>query len=136
MAVDDPGEDIGEIAQRLNAIELAGLCRQSNYAEVPLSPWRIECASPTVLAGDQPLALGIFLMLKGRSGISEAGRLVEIVRPLRVHMTSAWQARIPSLSRRPRFGAVHAHTASPQFNAKIVQRQFAGLGQPQADNSA
>lgn len=33
VAVDDPREYIGEIAERLNAIDLAGLCRPSNYAE-------------------------------------------------------------------------------------------------------
>ncbi|MBA8905022.1 hypothetical protein HNQ95_000786 [Aminobacter ciceronei] len=33
VAVDDPGEDISEIAERFDTIELAGLCRPSNYAE-------------------------------------------------------------------------------------------------------
>jgi len=33
MAVDDVGEDVGEIGELLDVVELAGLCRPSNYAE-------------------------------------------------------------------------------------------------------
>jgi len=33
MAVDDPGDDVGEIGVRLDPAELAGLCRPANYAE-------------------------------------------------------------------------------------------------------
>jgi hypothetical protein len=33
VAIDDPGEDIGEIAEGLDAVEFAGLCRPPNYAE-------------------------------------------------------------------------------------------------------
>lgn len=34
VSVDDLGEDVGEIAERLDAVELAGLCRTPNYAEL------------------------------------------------------------------------------------------------------
>ena len=33
MPVDDPGEDVREIGERLDIIELGGLCRPANYAE-------------------------------------------------------------------------------------------------------
>ena len=33
MAVDDLGEDFGHIGLRVDAVELAGLCRPPNYAE-------------------------------------------------------------------------------------------------------
>ena len=33
----------------------------------------------------------------------------------------------------PDIGAVHAHPPPLQFDAKLVQRLFAGLGQPRAD---
>jgi hypothetical protein len=33
VAVDDPGEHVGEIAERFGVVELAGLCRTANYAE-------------------------------------------------------------------------------------------------------
>jgi hypothetical protein len=33
MAVDDPGENIREIAERIDVVEFAGLCRPPNYAE-------------------------------------------------------------------------------------------------------
>lgn len=33
MAANDGGERSGQIRQRIDAIELAGLCRTSNYAE-------------------------------------------------------------------------------------------------------
>lgn len=33
----------------------------------------------------------------------------------------------------PDIGAVHAHSTPLQFDAKLIQRQFAGLGPPQAD---
>jgi len=33
MTVDDPGEDVGQIAERVNIVELTGLCRPPNYAE-------------------------------------------------------------------------------------------------------
>lgn len=60
------------------------------------------------------LTLGIVPMLKGRSGTQEAGRLVEIVRPLRVRMASAWQVRIPTApdvreDRQRRFHRLMAH---------------------------
>ncbi|WP_292608138.1 transposase, partial [Mesorhizobium sp.] len=38
-----------------------------------------------------------------------------------------------AIEQTPDIGAVHAQAAPLQFNAKLVQRQFAGLGQPQAD---
>ncbi|BAV50278.1 Putative amino-terminus of transposase for insertion sequence NGRIS-7b [Mesorhizobium loti] len=38
-----------------------------------------------------------------------------------------------ALEQAPDIGAVHAHPALLQFDAKLIQRQFAGLGQPQAD---
>jgi hypothetical protein len=37
------------------------------------------------------------------------------------------------LEQAPDIGAVHAHTTHFKLNAKLIQRQFAGLGQPQAD---
>jgi len=33
MAVDDPGKDVIEIGQRIDMVQLAGLCRPPNYAE-------------------------------------------------------------------------------------------------------
>lgn len=38
-----------------------------------------------------------------------------------------------AIEQAPDIGAVHAHPAHFQFDAKLIQRQFAGLGQPQAD---
>ncbi|KQU80467.1 hypothetical protein ASD12_32575 [Mesorhizobium sp. Root102] len=38
-----------------------------------------------------------------------------------------------ALEQAPDIGAVHAHPAPLQLDAKLIQRQFAGLGQPQAD---
>ena len=54
-------------------------------------------AFPASLAGRRCLALGIVLMLRGCSGIPEAGRLVEIARPWRVRMASALRVQIPSV---------------------------------------
>ncbi|MER9008003.1 transposase [Mesorhizobium sp. M0862] len=36
-----------------------------------------------------------------------------------------------AMEQAPDIGAVHAHTTHLQFDAKLIQRQFAGLGQPQ-----
>ncbi|MER9777121.1 hypothetical protein [Mesorhizobium sp. M0220] len=44
---------------------------------------------PAISTENRSLTLGIVLMLKGRSGIQEVGRLAEIVRPLRVRMHGA-----------------------------------------------
>ncbi len=33
MAVDESGEDVGEIGLWIDSVELAGLCRAPNYAE-------------------------------------------------------------------------------------------------------
>lgn len=33
VAVDDSGENVGEVAHRLDAVELAGLYRPANYAD-------------------------------------------------------------------------------------------------------
>ena len=33
MTVDDPGEGVGEIGQRIDVVEFARLCRSPNYAE-------------------------------------------------------------------------------------------------------
>lgn len=33
VAVDDPREHVGEVAERLDVVQLAGLCRPPNYAE-------------------------------------------------------------------------------------------------------
>lgn len=38
-----------------------------------------------------------------------------------------------AMEQAPDIGAVHAHTTHLQFYAKLIQRQFAGLGQSQAD---
>ncbi|MER9095034.1 hypothetical protein NKI34_29045 [Mesorhizobium sp. M0700] len=46
MTIDDPGEDVSEIAERLDAIELAGLCRPPNYAERLFQSWRHEALCP------------------------------------------------------------------------------------------
>ncbi|ESZ39408.1 transposase [Mesorhizobium sp. L2C066B000] len=36
-----------------------------------------------------------------------------------------------AMEQAPDIGAVHAHTTHLQFDAKLIQRQFAGLGQSQ-----
>jgi hypothetical protein len=33
MIIDDPCQDVGEISERIDVVELAGLCRLPNYAE-------------------------------------------------------------------------------------------------------
>jgi len=33
VAIDNGGERAGQVGQRINSIELAGLCRPANYAE-------------------------------------------------------------------------------------------------------
>ena len=33
VTVDDPDQHVGEVAERLDVVELAGLCRPPNYAE-------------------------------------------------------------------------------------------------------
>ena len=33
MAVDDAGDDVGEVGLRVDGVELASLCRTANYAE-------------------------------------------------------------------------------------------------------
>ncbi|ESY46596.1 hypothetical protein X744_29970 [Mesorhizobium sp. LNJC372A00] len=38
-----------------------------------------------------------------------------------------------AIEQSPDIGAVHAYTTPLQLEAKLIQRQFAGLGQPQAD---
>lgn len=38
-----------------------------------------------------------------------------------------------ALEQAPDIGAVNAHPTHLQFDAKLIQRQFAGLGQSQAD---
>src|ERR1700682_2771134 len=33
MAVDDPGEDVDQVGERIDVVQLTGLCRPPNYAE-------------------------------------------------------------------------------------------------------
>jgi len=33
MTVDDPGEDVGQVGERIDVVQLTGLCRPPNYAE-------------------------------------------------------------------------------------------------------
>jgi len=48
VAIDDPGEDIGEIAEGLDAVEFAGLCRTTNYAERAVF---LQCFQDIAVAG-------------------------------------------------------------------------------------
>jgi hypothetical protein len=38
-----------------------------------------------------------------------------------------------AMEQAPDIGTMHAHPAHLQFDAKLIQRQFASLGQPRAD---
>jgi hypothetical protein len=38
MTVDDPGENVGEVRQRIDIVQLTGLCRPPNYAELGRFP--------------------------------------------------------------------------------------------------
>ncbi|ESY87241.1 hypothetical protein X741_32340 [Mesorhizobium sp. LNHC229A00] len=70
VAVDDPGEDIGEIIERLNTVELAGLCRPSNDAEAPRPIMAKHL--PAISTENRSSTLVIILILKGRSGNSRS----------------------------------------------------------------
>jgi len=38
MAIDDPGEDVGQVGERIDVVQLTGLCRPANYAELARFP--------------------------------------------------------------------------------------------------
>jgi len=63
---------------------------------MPLLIRTVHRAFPAGSAGCRWVTLGIVLMLRGRSGIPEVGRLVEIARPWRVRTASALRVQIPS----------------------------------------
>ncbi|MER8697664.1 hypothetical protein NKI77_33450, partial [Mesorhizobium opportunistum] len=65
-----------------------------------------------------------------------------------IHSSRAWRTSVrccslacrvffmtepQALEQAPDIGAVNAHPTHLQFDAKLIQRQFAGLGQSQAD---
>src|SRR5690606_18579983 len=67
------------------------LCR------MPLLTGTVHRAFAAGSVGCRWVTLGIVLMLRGRSGIPEAGRLVEIARPWRVRTASALRVQTPSV---------------------------------------
>jgi hypothetical protein len=38
MAIDDPGEDVSHVGERIDIVQLTGLCRPPNYAECARFP--------------------------------------------------------------------------------------------------
>ena len=96
--------------QRLQGGSRSGLARRADrrcsfwrfmatveLCRVSLLLFAANRAFPASSAGRCCLALGIVLMLRGRSAIPEAGRLVEIVGLWRVRTASALRVQIPSV---------------------------------------
>ena len=89
-------------------------------------------AFPASSAGRRWLALGIVLMLRGRSGIPEAGRLVEIARPWRVRTASALRVQIPSVrdaheDRSASFPSLRGHRAMTEQSTPACSNSMAAL---------
>jgi hypothetical protein len=42
VVIDDPGEHVGQVAEWLDVVQLARLCRTPNYAERLFRSWRYE----------------------------------------------------------------------------------------------